>query len=53
VEAIFEGEREDVEKMIEFCKSGPLGAHVTKIDVQWKEYTGEFKSFKIRRTEIF
>jgi acylphosphatase len=53
VEAIFEGEREDVEKMIEFCKSGPPGARVTKIDVQWKEYTGEFKSFKIRRTLIF
>jgi acylphosphatase len=53
VEAIFEGEREDVEKMIEFCKSGPLGARVTKVDVQWKEYTGEFKDFKIRRTLIF
>ena len=52
VEAIFEGEREDVEKLIEFCESGPPGARVTKIDVQWKEYTGEFKSFKIRRTEI-
>jgi acylphosphatase len=53
VEAIFEGEREDVEKIIEFCKSGPPGARVTKIDVQWKEYTGEFKSLKIRRTLIF
>jgi acylphosphatase len=53
VEAIFEGEREDVEKMIEFCKSGPPGARVTKVDVQWKEYTGEFKDFKIRRTVIF
>jgi len=53
VEAVFEGEREDVEKMIDFCRSGPPGARVTKIDVQWKEYTGEFKSFKIGRTLIF
>ncbi|HDQ06864.1 MAG TPA: acylphosphatase [Candidatus Bathyarchaeota archaeon] len=53
VEAIFEGNREDVEKMIEFCKHGPPGARVTKIDVHWKEYTGEFNEFKIRRTEIF
>ena len=53
VEAIFEGEREDVEKLIEFCKSGPPGARVTKIDVQWKEYTGEFENFKIQRTLIF
>lgn len=52
VEAIFEGEREDVEQLIDFCKSGPPGARVTKIDVQWKEYTREFKAFKIRRTAI-
>jgi acylphosphatase len=52
VEAIFEGEREDVEKLIEFCRKGPSGARVTKIDVQWEEYTGEFKSFKIRRSVI-
>jgi len=53
VEAVFEGEREDVEKMIEFCRSGPPGARVTKIDVQWEEYTGEFESFKIGRSLIF
>ena len=52
VEAIFEGEREDVERLIDFCKSGPPSARVTKIDLQWKEYTGEFKTFKIRRTAI-
>ena len=53
VEAIFEGEKENVEKVIEFCKHGPLGARVIKVDVQWKEYTGEFENFKIRRTLIF
>ena len=52
VEAIFEGEREDVEKLIEFCRKGPSGARVTKIDVQWEEYSGEFKDFKIRRSVI-
>jgi acylphosphatase len=53
VEAVFEGKKEDVEEVIEFCKSGPLGARVTKIDVKWKEYTGEFENFQIRRTLIF
>ena len=52
VEAIFEGERGDVEKLIDFCKRGPLAARVTKIEVQWEEYTREFKDFKIRRTVI-
>ena len=52
VEAIFEGEREDVEKLIDFCRKGPLGARVTKIDVQCEEYSVEFKDFKIRRSVI-
>ena len=52
VEAIFEGEREDVEKLIDFCRKGPSGARVTKIDVQWEEYSGEFKDFKIQRSVI-
>jgi acylphosphatase len=48
VEATFEGEKEDVVKLIEFCRSGPPGARVMKIKVQWEGYTGEFKDFKIR-----
>lgn len=48
VEAVFEGEREDVEKVIEFCRRGPPGARVTKVDVRWEEYTGEFRGFRIR-----
>jgi acylphosphatase len=48
VEAVFEGEKENVEKLIEFCRRGPPGARVTKVDVSWETYTGEFKTFKIR-----
>ena len=53
VEAIFEGQKEDVERLIEFCGRGPSGARVTKVDVQWEEYTEEFKDFRIRRSNIF
>jgi len=48
VEAIFEGEKEDVEKLIDFCRRGPPGARVKNVDVQWDDYTGEFRDFKIR-----
>jgi len=48
VEAVFEGEKEDVEKLIEFCQRGPPGARVTKVDVRWEEYKGEFRGFEIR-----
>jgi acylphosphatase len=48
VEAVFEGEKEAVEQVIEFCRRGPPGAKVTKIDVQWENYKGEFTGFRIR-----
>ena len=48
VEAVFEGEKGDVEKMIDFCRRGPSGARVTKVDVRWEDYTGEFRDFRIR-----
>jgi acylphosphatase len=33
VEAVFEGEREDVEALVEFCRHGPRGAEVERFDV--------------------
>jgi acylphosphatase len=53
VEAIFEGEKANVEQLIDFCRRGPPGARVTDIDVQWEAYTGEFKTFKIQSTIRF
>jgi acylphosphatase len=50
VEAIFEGEKENVGKLITYCKRGPQGAEVTNIDVTWEEYLGKLKSFEIRKT---
>jgi len=47
VEAVFEGEKDDVEELIEFCRRGPPGARVTKVDVLWEDYTGEFRGFRI------
>lgn len=48
VEAILEGRKENVEKVIEFCKIGPPGAKVTNLKIEWEEYKGEFKNFQIR-----
>ncbi len=47
VEAIFEGEKEAVEAMIDFCRRGPPGAVVTGVNIVWKEPTGEFSQFQI------
>ena len=47
VEAIFEGEKENVDYMIEFCRRGPPAARVTKVEVRWEPYKGEFREFQI------
>jgi acylphosphatase len=33
VEAVFEGEPEDVEALVDFCRRGPRGAQVERVDV--------------------
>jgi acylphosphatase len=48
VEAVFEGEQINVERLINFCKKGPPGARVTNVKVAWENYTGEFRDFRIR-----
>ena len=48
VEALFEGEKEDVENMIDWCRQGPVSADVRSVEVSWEEPTGEFDSFGIK-----
>lgn len=48
VEAVFEGEKGQVEDLVEFCHHGPSSAKVSSVKVTWEEYTGEFKDFSIR-----
>ncbi len=48
VEAVLEGNRENVEKVIEWSHQGSSGAIVKNVEVDWKDYTGEFKDFSIK-----
>ena len=47
VEAVFEGEKAEVDAVIEFCRRGPPGAYVRRLDITWEDWTGEFKEFRI------
>ena len=40
VEAVFEGEREAVERLVGFCREGPRGARVDWVDVASEELVG-------------
>jgi acylphosphatase len=47
VEAVFEGEAERVESMVEWCRRGPAGAVVDDVEIVREEPTGE-AGFRVR-----
>lgn len=49
VEAVFEGKRQNVEQMIDFCRVGPSDARVSRTDIHWGQYSGEFTKFEIKK----
>ena len=40
VEAVFEGEPEDVEALVDFCRRGPRGAVVERVEVEEESAEG-------------
>ncbi len=47
VEAVFEGDKDMVDNAVEFVKIGPSHSKVTNIELNWQEYIGDFKDFRI------
>lgn len=41
VEAVFEGPRERVESMLDWCRRGPSGSRVDRVEQTWEEPCGE------------
>jgi acylphosphatase len=40
VAAVFEGDQDRVESMLEWCRRGPRGARVEAVDVEWEPARG-------------
>ena len=47
VEAVFEGEENDVKALVDFCRNGPRGAVVTGVNVAYEVFSGEFRDFRV------
>ena len=47
VEAVFEGDQDRVEEMIQWCRRGPAEARVTKVHLAWEKCGGELQDFSI------
>lgn len=47
VEGMFEGPRERVEAMVDWCRHGPPHAQVEGLEVTWHPPTGEFTTLRV------
>lgn len=48
VEAVVEGEAENVDVFISWCRQGPPSARVEQVELERQEYLGEFHGFAVR-----
>lgn len=48
VEVIAEGNENILKELIEFCKKGPIGAHVENVEIIYEEPKNEFNTFSIK-----
>ena len=49
VEALAEGDKARLDELIRFCRVGPRGAVVRKVEVEWSDYSGDFRGFRITK----
>jgi acylphosphatase len=49
VEAVAEGTRAKIEELIAWCRQGPAGAQVNRVELEWQPFTNEFQGFRIKR----
>ena len=47
VEVLVQGFSDNLEKLIELLRKGPFGSHVSDVEVEWREPSGEFEDFEI------
>lgn len=49
VEALAEGEKSGLDELVQFCHIGPRAARVRNVEVEWSDYTGEYRGFRITK----
>jgi len=50
VEAVFQGDRPLVERMLAWCRLGPTGARVEEVGVDWWDPQEDLTRFQVRGT---
>ncbi len=50
VEVLAEGDREDLELMLDKLRKGPRSGFVTNVSYQWEPASNQFTSFSVKQT---
>ena len=48
MEVLAEGERKQLEELINHLKVGPPAAIVEKVEINWLEYSGNYSGFNVK-----
>ncbi len=48
VEAMFEGEKSELDRMIQWCRQGSPGSSVDQVETDWLDTVSGFTGFEIR-----
>jgi acylphosphatase len=48
VEAVFEGDKEKIKKILEWMRIGPPLAKVENLEIRWEDFKDEFENFEIK-----
>ena len=48
VEVRAEGDKEQLQRLIDYLKAGPPAARVEKVAANWSEYSGDYSRFHVR-----
>jgi acylphosphatase len=49
VETVAEGTRSKIENLIAWCRQGPPGAQVHRVELEWRPFRNEFQGFGVKR----
>lgn len=48
VELVAQGKKKEVEDFIDWCKRGPILAHIGRVDISFEPLTSDLKGFELR-----
>ena len=50
VELVAEGEKDSIDRLVQWCRKGPPSAIVVSVDIENEHYKGEFDLFDVKRS---